>query len=137
MLKRVAYITAVTLGLLGSTAHAQTTSASPRSELQMMTFLLGSGAKVGTLVTAGTSITNASTATPFTIAADGALYYADCNAAVHIGEGTAATATITSADYKPYFASHTFFYWHATTTTVAFISADGGAASCAVFKMNK
>lgn len=109
----------------------------PMSELQLLTMLNGQETLLGVLTSSGSSVTNATTATPFTLAA-GSLLKVQCDAAaVHIGPGATASATLTSANYKERLVNaydERFIILDGSTTSLAMIPASG-SANCVVWRM--
>lgn len=117
--------------LLAATAQA----AEPKSDIQFMLLVTGNETSVGVLTSTGTSVTNASTAVPFSFVA-GEIYMFVCDAKVYAGPGSTAHATYTNANFKPVRAAETAWFWTAQSTTYAVISASG-TANCAVFRMGR
>jgi hypothetical protein len=102
----------------------------------VVTRLNGTPSKVGTLESSGTSISNAATATPFTVTV-GTTYMIQCNAAANVNlAGATASTTVTSASYGFTVATtDPPFVWVARSASISFVPTAGGAAKCAVWQM--
>jgi hypothetical protein len=122
------------LGVLGVAALAM--AARPSNEFQMLLRLNGSATKIGTIVSAGgSSTTNATTSTPFTIPA-GETVQVYCDAAAFCLEGASASATITASTFgRPHAASTSVYWVFKGAAAVTFACAGAGAFNCAVWKM--
>jgi hypothetical protein len=101
----------------------------------LMTRLNGTPTKVGTLESAGTSISNAATTTPFTVTV-GTTYMVQCNGTAHVVlSGATASLTITAATYGLRLqATDLPFPWIARSTSISMIPASG-SVSCAVWSL--
>jgi len=119
--------------LFAFNAHAQK---APKSELQLLTLLNGTPVKIGTLTSTGSSVTNATTATPFTVTG-GKVVMIECDGAAHVGPGSSASATATNAAYKPKVSAapeRIYIVLQDAADTVAMISSSG-TVNCAYFEM--
>ncbi len=111
-------------------------AARPAGEFPMFLRLNGSPSKLGVIVSAGgSSTTNASTLTPFTLAS-GDMIDVVCDAAAVCIEGSTASTTITSSAYGvPQALGIERFWILAGTSSVTFACAGAAAFNCAVFRM--
>lgn len=139
---RLARLSALVALLAGLTLGPRVAVARPANADQLLLLLNGQPSKIGTLTSTGTGVTNATTATTFTLSAGWVLLF-QCDAAAHImagstiADGGTVSTTLTSASYgyKLVNAGDTFFMvLDSSTTTVSMISASG-TANCAVWRM--
>lgn len=123
-------------------AFAGAAAARPKTSDQLLLLLNGQPSKLGTLTSTGTGVTNATTATTFTIPAGSVLLF-QCDAAVNVmagstvADGGTVSTTITSSSYGYKIVNAgdpLFMVLDEFTTTVSMISASG-TANCSVWRM--
>lgn len=107
------------------------------SELTLLLRLNGTPTKLGVLASAaGASISNAATATPFTVTA-GTPLLIQCDVTAHITlSGGTASRTITASTYGPKIETPQLFYAVPSSTAISMIPAAVVAGNCAVWTLN-
>ena len=126
-----------TLGLIGFLANAAPGDRALPLDSYLRT-LNGKPVKVGTLETGGTSVTNATTASTFTVNDGKALMFACTGGTAYVNTGASgcsASSTITASDFGvPLDVNEKFYVTLAPNEAcVALIGASG--VKCAVFEM--
>lgn len=109
--------------------------ARPASEFQLFTLLNGTPVALGVLTTAGTTISNSTTAVPFTVTG-GTVLRVVCDAAAFVRIGTTASSDYTSAVFgepMPLGVAKWFVLRDADTSIA--VDTTGGAANCNVAVM--
>lgn len=114
-------------------------AARPGNDLSLFLLLNGTPVNLGVLITAGTTINNSDTATPFTVTG-GTVLRVVCDAAAFIRIATSAataSSSYTSAVFGEPMAVGVskYFALRPTDTSIA-VDTTGGAANCAVAVMN-
>ena len=108
----------------------------PAGELVLFSVLNGVPVALGVLTTAGTTISNSTTAVPFTITG-GTVIRVVCDAAAFVRVGTTASSDYTSAVFGEPMATGAakWFVLRMSDTAIA-VDTTGGAANCNVAVMN-
>jgi hypothetical protein len=108
----------------------------PNGELLLFSRLNGVPVALGVLTTAGTTISNTTTAAPFTLVG-GSVIRVVCDAAAFVRVGTTASSDYTSAVFGEPMAvgAVRFFVLQMSDTAIA-VDTTGGAANCNVAVMN-
>lgn len=130
-MRRIFKLLAVSLALLSGVAFA----GRPASEYVLYLFLNGEPSRAGVLISTGSSITNATTATPFTLLG-GSVLKIICDAKAFVNVGGTASASYTNANLGHPVLADTPYYLvlGASTTTISSISATG-TTNCTVWTM--
>lgn len=121
---------ALALAFISAAAFA----ARPLPENILILRLNGVPSRIGVIITAGSSTTNATTATPFTLSG-GEVLKVVCDAAAVFGVGSSVSTTYTNAAFgEPMTAGVAkYFILRDTDTTIAVAAA--ASVNCAVFNM--
>jgi hypothetical protein len=110
--------------------------AGPKSDLSLYLLLNGKPTKLGVLTSTGASVTNASTAVPFTLTG-GSVIKVECDAAANVGLQATCHGTVTNANYcellevRP---AQRVYVVPDSVTTISAISVSG-TANCMVWAM--
>lgn len=130
-MKKLALIAGLFMGLVSLSAVAANR---PYGELNFFHLLNGVPVKLGTITTAGTSTTNATTASPFTVTG-GNVIKVTCDAAAVFTVGSSASTTYTNAAFGSVMAAGVAQYFVLRTTDTAIAVAAAAAVNCAVHTM--
>jgi hypothetical protein len=110
--------------------------AGPASEFSLMTLLNGEPTLLGVLTSTGTSVTNASTAVPFTVAAGSVLLFKCDAGSANVGGGATCDTTVTGASHKYQLANaYDPYFMVLKSTTVCLDAPAATTINCAVFRM--
>lgn len=107
----------------------------PGNELSLLQLLNGVPVKLGVLTTAGTTISNADTAVPFTVTG-GTVLEVVCDAAAFVNIGATASSDYTNANFgRPMTVGVSRWFVLRDTDTAISVDTTGGAANCQVSVM--
>jgi hypothetical protein len=111
-------------------------AAGPSSEFNMFWLLNGEPLLKGVLTSTGTSVTNATTAVPFTVSAGDVLLFKCDAGSANVGGGATCDTTITGANHKYQLANaYDPYFTILRSTTVCLDAPAATTINCAVFKM--
>lgn len=108
----------------------------PAGEFALMTLLNGEPTLLGVLTSTGTSVTNATTAATFTVAAGSVLLFKCDAGSANVGGGATCDATVTGANHKYQLANaYDPFFMVLKSTTICLDAPAATTINCAVFRM--
>jgi hypothetical protein len=126
---------------VGLVAIAAMAAVMPPSEFQLFMLLNGEPTKLGVLTSTGTSVTQATTGVPFTIASTDCasrVFMFQCDTAqANVGPGATCDTTVTGANHKKQLANawDPFYMVLNTATSICLDAPASTTINCAVFCM--